>query len=352
MKIALVAPSLDIVGGQSVQAHALCAGLRGAGHDVAFLPINPRFPRGLGWVRRWPYARTALNQTLYLPSLRRLRDADVVHVFSASYWSFLIAVAPVILAARRFGKRLLLNYHSGEAADHLDRWGVLVHPWLRLADEIVVPSEYLRAVFARHGYRARAVPNLVDPRSFRYRERMPLGSRLVSSRNLGPGYRVDVTLEAFAEIRRRFPLATLTVAGDGSERRALERRADALGRAGIRFVGQVAPAAMPALYDGADIFVNASVVDNQPLSVLEAFAAGLPVVSTATGDIAALVRAAETGLVVPPADAPAMAAAVTALLDDPDRALAMARRARSEVDAYTWPRVVDRWTAAYAGVPA
>jgi hypothetical protein len=103
MRIAVVAPSLDIVGGQSIQADALCAGLRRAGYQVDFVPVNPRFPRGLGWVRSLPYARTALNQALYFPSLHRLRQADVVHVFSASYWSFLIAVAPALLAARRFG---------------------------------------------------------------------------------------------------------------------------------------------------------------------------------------------------------------------------------------------------------
>ena len=107
MKIAVVAPSLDIVGGQSIQADALCAGLRRAGYEVDFVPINPRFPQGLGWVRRCPYVRTMLNEALYFPSLHRLRRADVVHVFSASYWSFLIAVAPALLAARRFGKRIL-----------------------------------------------------------------------------------------------------------------------------------------------------------------------------------------------------------------------------------------------------
>jgi glycosyltransferase involved in cell wall biosynthesis len=64
---------------------------------------------------------------------------------------------------------------------------------------------------------------------------------------------------------------------------------------GVRFVGKVDPAAMPEMLDQADIFVNASVVDNQPVSLLEAFASGLPVVSTPTGDIAAMVRHEETG---------------------------------------------------------
>ena len=352
MRIAVVAPSLDIVGGQSIQAHALCEGLREAGYEVDFVPVNPRFPRGLGWVRRWPYARTVLNQSLYIPSLHRLRDADVVHVFSASYWSFLIAVAPALLAARRFGKRILLNYHSGEAEDHLERWGALVHPWLSLAHEIVVPSEYLRAVFVRYGYPARAVPNLVDTTRFSYRDRMPPHARILSARNLDPYYRVDVTLEAFALLRERFPGATLTIAGDGSERARLMRRASALGDRGIRFLGRVAPADMPALYEAADIFVNSSIVDNQPLSVLEAFAAGLAVISTATGDIAALVRDGETGLVVPPDDPAATAKAVTVMLEYPVRALRMARQARSEVEAYTWARLSAQWAAAYAGVSA
>ena len=181
---------------------------------------------------------------------------------------------------------------------------------------------------------------------------MPPHARLLSARNLEPYYRVDVTLEAFALLRARFPEATLTIAGDGSERGRLMRRAAVLGDDGIRFVGRVPPADMPALYADADIFVNSSVVDNQPLSVLEAFAAGLPVVSTATGDIAALVRDGETGLVVPPDDPSAAAAAVTTILEYPVRALRMARHARSVVEDYTWSRVGDRWAALYAGAAA
>ena len=352
MRITLVAASLEIVGGQAVQAQALAFGLRDAGYQVAFVPINPRFPRGLRWVRRWPYARTLLNQAFYLPSLRRLRRADVVHVFSASYWSFLLAVVPAVLVARALGKRTVLNYHSGESEDHLARWGILVHPWLRLVDEIVVPSEYLRAIFEHHGYRVRVVRNVVDTARFRYRDRVQLRPRLISSRNLDPYYRVENTLEAFALLRGRYPEATLTVAGDGSERARLQRLTAALGTDGIRFVGRVEPAAMPTLYEDADIFVNSSVVDNQPLSVLEAFAAGLPVVSTATGDIAALVRDGETGLIVPPGDPPAMAKAVASLLEHPEHALRMARTARVQVEAYSWPRVRQQWAALYTGAVA
>lgn len=346
--VAFVAPTVEILGGHAVQLRELAHGLRSEGYEVLFVPINPGFLPGLRWIRHVPYLRTVVNEAMYVATLLRLRQADVVHIFSASYWSFVLAPLPAILAARGFGKRVVLHYHSGEAADHLARWGLLVHPWLRLADEIVVPSEYLRAVFARHGYRTRVIRNIVDTARFGYRERRILRPRLLSTRNLEPHYRVDNTLLAFARVRAAYPEATLTVAGYGSEEARLRRLAAALGVEGIRFVGRVEPEAMPRLCDEADIFVNSSVIDNQPVSVLEAFAAGLPVVSTATGGLATLVRDGETGLIVPPEDPEAMADAALRFLDDHEWAATIAFRARQEVEQYTWPRVRHEWTATYA----
>lgn len=318
------------------------------GYEVAFTPTDPRFPAGLRWLRRVPYVRTMVNEALFLPRLLRVRGADVVHVFSASYWSFLLAPVPAMIAARLTGRRVILNYRSGEADDHLARWGILVHPWLRLADEIVVPSEYLRTTFARHGYRARVIRNIVDTSRFRYRDRVPLRPRLLSTRNLEPYYRVDITLQAFALLKARYPEATLTIAGYGSQEGSLRQLATSLEVRGVRFLGRVDRSALPSLYDEHDVFVNSSVVDNQPVSVIEAFAAGLPVVSTATGDIGSMVRHGGTGSIVPQRDPGAMADAVAALLETPGRALIMARQAREDVERYTWPGVRADWAAVYA----
>jgi L-malate glycosyltransferase len=347
--VALIAPSMEILGGHAIQAQALAQGLLTEGYGILFIPINPDFRPELRWLRRYPYVRTVVNEACYLPTLFRIQQADLVHVFSASYWSFVLAPLPAILLARRFGKRVVLHYHSGEAPDHLARWGPLVHPWLRLVDEIVVPSEFLRAVFARHGYHARVIRNIVDTTRFTYRERRILRPRLLSTRNLEPYYQVDNTLRAFARVQVQRPEATLTVAGSGSEEGRLRRLAASLRVAGVRFVGRVEPEAMPRLCDEADIFLNSSVIDNQPVSVLEAFAAGLPVVSTATGDLAALVRDGETGLIVPPGNSHAMADAIVRLLRNPQQAVGMTRQARQDAERYTWARVRQEWAAVYSG---
>jgi glycosyltransferase involved in cell wall biosynthesis len=181
----------------------------------------------------------------------------------------------------------------------------------------------------------------------RYRERAAVGPRLLSTRNLEPHYGVDVILRAFAVLKNRFPAATLTVAGYGSEEKRLRELATSLGVDGIRFVGRQEPDEMAALYEAADIFLNTSVVDNQPLSLLEAFAYGLPVVSTPTGDIKNMIGADERGRLIPANDPEALVSAVTALIQNPTSAMQIARNARAHVELHTWPRVRDAWSATY-----
>jgi len=118
---------------------------------------------------------------------------------------------------------------------------------------------------------------------------------------------------------------------------------------GVRFLGKVVPEWMPKLYADSDIYLNASEVDNQPVSILEAFASGLPVISTPTGDIPSMVRHGETGLIVPPEAPLAMARAIADTLNRSDRALQMAEQAHTELEKYTWRAVRDQWNAVYSG---
>jgi glycosyltransferase involved in cell wall biosynthesis len=156
-------------------------------------------------------------------------------------------------------------------------------------------------------------------------------------------------LKAFALVKERYPDAALVVAGYGSQEQLLRDLAASLKVDGIEFLGRVEPEAMPALYDHADIYVNASILDNQPVSLLEAFAAGTPVVSTGVGDISYMITHGETGLIIPQHDPDAMAKAVISLLENPLYAVSIARRAKQEVERFTWPHVRKEWAVAYTG---
>lgn len=354
VRVLIVAPSLDILGGQAVQATRL--GARFAEEpelEIGFLPVNPRLPGALRRLQAIKYVRTILTSLLYVITLlARVRRYDVIHIFSASYFSFLLAPTPAILVAKLYGKKTLLNYRSGEAEDHLHRWRRTVLPTLRLCDRIVVPSGYLVDVFARFGLRAQAIFNFVDASRFRFRERLPLRPVFLSNRNLEPLYNVGCILRAFAKIQQRFPEARLTIAGDGSQRGELETLARTLGVENVRFIGRVAPERMPELYDAADVYLNAPNIDNMPGSIIEAFAAGTPVVTTDAGGIPYIVTDGETGLMVSRDDAEAMARKAIRLLEDDTLAARLAARARGECERYTWEPVRDKWLDLYRELAA
>jgi glycosyltransferase involved in cell wall biosynthesis len=349
MRVAVVAPSLGILGGQAVQARRLIDHLDGLeGIQVELLEVNPQLPGLLGRLQRIKYVRTVLTSIRYFASLLvRLPRYDVVHVFSASYWSFVLAPLPAMAVGRFYGKKVVLNYHSGEAEDHFTRWPSAVRA-TRLAHAVIVPSQYLVDVMARFGIRARSIFNFVDVDRIPYRRRTSLQPRLLTNRNLEPLYNVSLVLRAFARIQHEIPDSTLVVAGFGSQRSALETLVRELGLRNVTFAGRVAADRMVDLYGAADLFLNGSNIDNMPLSILDAFAAGVPVVSTNAGGIPYVVKDGVTGLLTEREDEEAMAAAALRLLRDAPLALRIADAARAECLAnYVWPVVRDQWVRLY-----
>jgi glycosyltransferase involved in cell wall biosynthesis len=345
---------LDILGGQAVQLARLQDQLRNTpGLEVGFLPMNPRLPGPFRILQRVKYLRTIATSIAYWVLLiSRVRRYDVVHAFSPSYWAFLLGPVPALLVARAFRRGALLNYHSGEAEDHLRNWRTAV-PLTRLAQRIVVPSGYLTEVFARFGLKAQAIHNFVDAESIPHRERVNPRPAFLSNRNFEAHYNVSCCLRAFARVQERVPSASLIIAGYGTQRGLLEDLARKLALRNIRFTGRVSPAEMGRLLNEADILLNSSDIDNMPLSLIEAQAAGLPVVSTSAGGIPYIVKDGETGLLVPPGDDDAMARASLRLLDEPGLALRLSRAARVAcLERFTWPAVQEAWVRVYRELAA
>ena len=340
---------MDILGGQAVQLARLYDRLRNTpGVEVEFLPMNPRLPGPLRLLQKVKYLRTVATSVGYwVLLLTRLRRFDVVHAFSPSYWAFLLGPVPAMLVARAYGRGALLNYHSGEAEDHLRNWRTAV-PLTKLAHRIVVPSGYLRDVFARFGLTAEPIHNFVDASSIPYRQRDVLEPVFLSNRNFEPHYNVACCLRAFARVQQRIPSASLIVAGYGSQRKQLEDLTGALGLRNVRFTGRVSPVEMATLLNEADILLNSPDIDNMPLSLIEAQAAGLPVVSTSTGGIPWIVKDGESGLLVGPGDDEAMARAALRLLEEPGLAARLTSAARRTcLEQFSWPAVEAAWVRVY-----
>jgi glycosyltransferase involved in cell wall biosynthesis len=349
LRVLIVGPALPIIGGQTVQAARLLdAFSQERGLRVDFQPINPRF---LSNLQRIKYVRTLVTSLKFIADLlRKVPTYDVVHIFSASYYSFLLSPTPALLISKFFRKKTILNYRSGEARDHLTRWKWTSIPTIKMFDKVITPSGYLVDVFREFDISATSIFNSVDLEQFRFRERKTLSPIFLSNRNFERHYNVECTLRAFKLIQNVFPTASLNVIGDGTQRATLEALALQLDLKNVVFIGSVSPEEMPRYYDSADVYLNSPNIDNMPNSVIEAFACGLPVVSTNAGGIPYVVDNERTGLLVEVNDYMGLANAAVRLFKDEGLAARLISAARIEVQKYSWENVRQEWLRVYSEI--
>lgn len=328
------------------------------GVRILTYPFIPRtFWQSLPGFRR-AYAEAKLLERLTmavaaLPELVRGRY-DIIHIQKP------YDMPPTLLARLLGGSaRILLGCHGEDW--YLGDW------WFaRWVDGAVSCSRFnAQTVANRYPLMPRVIFNGIDTTLFRpcnedntlrhelctrgwpNAQHAPL---LLSVGRLQPWKGVDVAIEALALI----PDAMLLVAGDGEARPALQALAERRGVIErVMFWGNVARESLPRFYGAADVFLATSVASETfGITVVEAQACGLPVITTTFGGFPEVVDAGQTGLLVPPNDHVALANAIRSLLDDPNRRAVMAAAAPAWAAQFAWPAVVERVEEAYRMVLA
>jgi len=340
LRVALVGPLPPPSGGMANQTRQLGELLTAAGAAVRIVQVNA--PYRPAWAGRLPVLRSGFRLLPYLWHLwRAAGQSDLFHVMANSGWSWHLFAAPAIWIAHLRGTPVVVNYRGGEAGEFLQRSAGIVRASMRRAALLVVPSGFLRAVFLPHGMQAEIVPNIVDLARFQPRGDGPgQAPVLLVARNLEPLYDNLTALRAFQIVLRQFPSARLVIAGTGPQEAELRAfvQAQQLGGS-VHFAGRLERDAMAAQYHASDLALNPSLADNMPNSVLEAWASGVPVVTTNVGGVPYLAKDGVTASLVPPADPTAMAEACIALLSDESLWKARAQAGLQEARRYTWSSV-------------
>lgn len=347
LTVCMVGPLPPPAGGMANQTRDLVASLRGEGIDVTIVTTNA--PISPASVARIPVLRAVLRFIPFVAALwRALRSVDVAHVMANSGLSWYLFAAPAIWIARRRSVPVVVNYRGGNARDFFQRSWKRVGPLIQ-GCHVAVPSEFLKGVFRDFGVDAQIVPNFVSIEPRVSASPSPADApHLLVTRHLEAIYDVGTCIRAFALLRPRFPNARLTIAGDGSARPALEslcRELD-IGRH-VRFAGNVRNDALKALLASADVLLNSSLVDNTPVSLIEALACGVPIVSTSAGGIPFLVKDGHTALLVAPGDADALAAAADRLLSSPALTAILVENGLRSAEQFRWSSVRSRWLSLY-----
>ncbi|MGH7702914.1 MAG: glycosyltransferase family 4 protein, partial [Gemmatimonadales bacterium] len=292
--------------------------------------------------------------------LCRRRRFDIVHV----HWPFPHALFGWM--ARRAGAGAVVTTFYGVEL----RWVKGSMPFFRRflawaarsSDRVVAISSYTAGEIAELApVPIEVIPYTVALPRAEHREIKPAGrpftvlfvGRLVDRKG------VEYLIEALGLLPDRLA-ARLEVVGEGPARAGLERLARRSPRAdAIEFRGRITQAALQQAYAGADLFVLPSVVDRRGdteglgVVLLEAMNERVPVIASAIGGITDIVSPGETGLLVPPADAPVLAAAILRVADDPALARSLADRAYQRLqEHFSWPGIVGRWLELYGGLVA
>jgi glycosyltransferase involved in cell wall biosynthesis len=216
---------------------------------------------------------------------------------------------------RHFDKRPRLRWSARRWAVHTDRFFCVSADALEhTSAHQIVPLSKLHVV--HNGINTARFKDFIPQPALRHSLDIPEGAPVIGTvGRLNEVKRQDILLEAFSELRRRIPTVHLLLVGDGPERSRLEQIANHLGVAdAVRFAGYQA---QPQRYLGVmDFFVLTSRSEGMPLSVLEAWAAGVPVITSRVGGLPELIEQGVTGLLVEFGDRPALVQALYAGLTD------------------------------------
>lgn len=370
MKVAFLQATLG-VGGSERLVQSLVAGLPGRGLEPLVVTLygpgtvgGQVAASGATVVHGLAAGNFDLGTGSRLRRTFRERGVDVVYVTDSA-----LPLAWAGWERRRSPRpRLVLGFHStGKPGDHLQHAfaNALALPVVdRFVALAATHRDWLARRFRLDPARFTVIPSGVDLDRFH-----PAVDRAAARREAGlpeagplvgivaalrPEKHHDLFLAAAEALAPRFPQARFVIVGEGSERGRIEAGIARRGLADrVRLLG--ARHDTEAVFRALDVTVLCShpVVETLPVTLIESLASGTPAVSTDVGSVRDVLRDGETGRVVPPGDAGALAGAIAALLEDPVRRTRMGAAGRADAERrFRREAMLDAYAALFRGVAA
>ncbi|MEX2238777.1 MAG: glycosyltransferase family 4 protein [Dehalococcoidia bacterium] len=363
LKIALVAPyDLSVPGGVNAHIRSLASALRGLGHEAQIYgPASqpqrlPAGEYGMGGSLPISLAGTVSGLSLNPMLDRQVRDIlrrerfDVVHIHEP-----MTPMLPwLFLRNARVPRVGTFHVHREDGHRVYAAFGWFLRRLMKMVDARIAVSEAARQTVAQYfPGEYEMLPNGVEVARFR-------GSTF-DREVLSPGFRdilflgrlegrkgVTYLLRAMPMVLRSFPDARLVIVGDGPERAQAEALARTLSPQSVVFAGPVDDESKPAYFRSAEIFCSpATHGESFGIVLLEAMAAGKPIVASAIEGYAGLLLRDDAGLLVPPRDPEALATAIIKLLSDDALRSRLGQRAAAAAQKYDWQAIAQRIEAIY-----
>lgn len=251
---------------------------------------------------------------------------------------------------KRLGMRIVMVLHGGALGEFIKR-----HPnWSRRvftrAERIVTPSVFLADVIRQWGYCGTIIPNAIDINDSTNQVKHQCVPSMFWMRTFHEVYNPLMAIQVLSLLLPTYPNAILTMAGqEKGMLDELKEQVKEMGLLGcVHFIGYVDSIRKQQVFSQHDIFLNTNRIDNMPVSLLEASASGMVIISTSVGGIPFLIKHGENGLLVPNEDARRMADEVTKILENPSLAERLSRNARELAESHDWAKIIPRWESLFS----
>jgi len=292
-----------------------------------------------------------LDMLLTCWSRRDAYNVAQVDVYSGPSFIWAEAVCWLLRVVRR---PYVLTLHGGALPEFAERNRRRMLRLLNSAAAVTVPSRYLLAKLGKYRKDLMLLPNALELSAYHHVPRGPLQPNLIWLRAFHEIYNPTMAVRVVARLKDEFPGIRLQMLGPDKKDLSLQKTILAARNCNVEgyvhLTGQIEKCRVPGALKTGDIFLNTSNIDNTPVSVLEAMAAGLCVVSTDAGGVSDLVASGKEALLVPVNDDAAMARAIRRLLTDPMLAKRIQDSALAKVQAFDWRVVLPQWQALLASV--
>lgn len=235
--------------------------------------------------------------------------------------------------------------HGGNLEERFNNSSERIRNIFRNAEANVIPSDFLKKKLKKFEFKNMVfIPNSIDISIYDFKRRSSLRPKLLWVRAFVKIYNPEVVLEIYKELFKRYPAVQICMVGpekDGSLKRIQQISEEK--NFSIEFKGKLTKPEWIELSEEYDIFINTTLIDNAPVSVIEAMALGLPVVSTNVGGIPYLIADEKSGLLVEPKNIQEMVFAIKRLLEDPVLSGNVSDNGRLEAEKYDWKEVKQLW---------
>lgn len=235
--------------------------------------------------------------------------------------------------------------HGGDLPNRLQKNPNLCRSVFKNAYKNVAPSNFLKSEFERKGYsNVLYIPNSIELEKYNFKLREKIAPKLLWVRAFATIYNPKLAVKVLNKLKEKYPQASLTMVGpdkDGSME-VTRKYAQELGIE-VNFTGKLSKEDWWKLAEHHDIFINTTHFDNTPVSVMEAMALGLPVVSTNVGGIPYLLTHGETAMLVDDNDLSQMVFAVENLLNDSSLTKKLSLEGRNLAKTWDWNEVKQQW---------